>query len=69
MLILDDSLQSLPWESLPALRSQRCASCLQLLLHQRTPCTLSECDTLALSCKSHLTSSGLPPLIDLTRLC
>ena len=69
VLILDDSLQSLPWESLPALRSQRCASCLQLLLHQRTPCTLSECNTLALSCRSDLTSSGLPSLIDLTRLC
>ena len=45
VLILDDSLQSLPWESLPALCSQRCGSSLQLLLHQRTPRMLSHCSS------------------------
>ena len=53
VLILDDSLHSLPWESLPALRSQRCGSCLQLLLHQRTPHMLSHCSTLCLNCEAH----------------
>ena len=48
VLILDDSLQSLPWESLPALRSQRWGSSLQLLLHQCTPHTLPQSNMLTL---------------------
>ena len=27
VLVLDSALQSLPWESLPALKAQRCAAC------------------------------------------
>ena len=69
VLILDDSLQSLPWESLPALRSQRCGSALQLLLHQRTPRMLSHCSTLSLMSQARCVSSGLLLVNSLTRLC
>ena len=31
LLVLDSALQSLPWESLPGLRQQRCVSLLALL--------------------------------------
>ena len=68
VLILDDSLQSLPWESLPALRSQRCACSLQLLWHQCTPRMLSHCSNLSLMNEAHYVYSGLSLSKSLTSL-
>ena len=43
MLILDERLQGLPWESLPALRSQRCACGIAQQFNPQRTCGSNQC--------------------------